>query len=780
MKFAAIRRFFSLRRVLKGLAGVLVLVALAMAVWMAACILFASYLERRLLPQSAARFGWHLTLGTRSLGISGADFSDIRLDDTNGRKLELDSLRVDYQLGLPIRIRKITVSGLELSVRLQDGVWRIDGLPLDRFVHVPAIPQPHALLPKDDLEKTLTRYLRIEEVRFRQLRLKVQMDSRYVEIPAAGVLKINPDGFEFNLTTAPREQELHLNCLINRERTRMQFNLFGTPDLGRFHPDFLPLGGKAGFSLKGNLTRSLQNDLTGEMTASVKYDGAGTPLAGFGVLKTTQNIQFNWPRDGVLTVKNQGETEPLTFTPSPALQLTSKRPILNTSEFSGGKLTAELKLPRFQFVAGNITGSLTDNSLQLQDGRIRLKSALALQLPGLPLLRAEPISGDFPLLQPEITIPKITMGATHLGKFSAKANLSGSRRTFSGLFEATEFPGLKLRFRGDLPAGNLAAMQLAVDLLPWRSPQPIQPGKYLPALGDELTVNATLSAGFTARYVDGRPLLAGSFMLADGQLDAPDKKLSIRGLEFNCQFADLAALRSAPSQRVAIKKIQFGKFNLSNANFRFQTESLQDILLESGDLEWCGGSIQTRAIRIYQGQRMLRTVIYCDKVNLAQALNELGIANADGEGSVVGKIPIRLSADGLSFENGFLYSEPGHNGTIRIGAGEQVLTQALEGAAAASGAEARLFTEALKDFRYQWAKLKFSTTEEELQVGLQFDGKPAGPLPFVQDQKTGRLQYHVGGKANLQGLQINFNIKLPLNRLLQLNETLLRFKENKQ
>ena len=43
-----------------------------------------------------------------------------------------------------------------------------------------------------------------------------------------------------------------------------------------------------------------------------------------------------------------------------------------------------------------------------------------------------------------------------------------------------------------------------------------------------------------------------------------------------------------------------------------------------------------------------------------------------------------------------------------------------------------------------------------------------------------RLQYHVGGKANLQGLQINFNIKLPLNRLLQLNETLLRFKENKQ
>ena len=53
---------------------------------------------------------------------------------------------------------------------------------------------------------------------------------------------------------------------------------------------------------------------------------------------------------------------------------------------------------------------------------------------------------------------------------------------------------------------------------------------------------------------------------------------------------------------------------------------------------------------------------------------------------------------------------------------------------------------------------------------LQFDGKPDGPLPFVQDQETGRLSYHAEGKASFQGLQLNLNLSLPLNRLLKVNQ----------
>jgi len=52
---------------------------------------------------------------------------------------------------------------------------------------------------------------------------------------------------------------------------------------------------------------------------------------------------------------------------------------------------------------------------------------------------------------------------------------------------------------------------------------------------------------------------------------------------------------------------------------------------------------------------------------------------------------------------------------------------------------------------------------------LQFDGKPAGPLPFVYKKEIGSfMRVEAGGQGSVfQGISLDVNLKLPLNRLLQ-------------
>ena len=87
--------------------------------------------------------------------------------------------------------------------------------------------------------------------------------------------------------------------------------------------------------------------------------------------------------------------------------------------------------------------------------------------------------------------------------------------------------------------------------------------------------------------------------------------------------------------------------------------------------------------------------------------------------------------------------------------------------------------EALRDFTYSWAKLNFTTEKENLVLSLQFDGRPNQPLPFAYDENSGQLRRDPAGKAVFEGIQLNINTRLPLNRLLQLNDKFKQFKKNK-
>ena len=58
--------------------------------------------------------------------------------------------------------------------------------------------------------------------------------------------------------------------------------------------------------------------------------------------------------------------------------------------------------------------------------------------------------------------------------------------------------------------------------------------------------------------------------------------------------------------------------------------------------------------------------LYCDRVQLAQALEQFGMTQVRGGGTANGRIPLHYAGGLLSFDDGFLYSTPGEKDVFQI------------------------------------------------------------------------------------------------------------------
>jgi len=179
-----------------------------------------------------------------------------------------------------------------------------------------------------------------------------------------------------------------------------------------------------------------------------------------------------------------------------------------------------------------------------------------------------------------------------------------------------------------------------------------------------------------------------------------------------------------------------------------------------------------QSMRIVPGEADYDIILYCDRVNLAELLRQFGAATADGDGTLNGIIPLRFKEGKLSFDDGFLFSSPGQGGKIEV-TGTEILTAGIP-PGTAQYVQMELAREALKSYEYSWAKLNLTTQGEDLLLGLQLDGKPANPLPFTYRKDLGRF-VRLEGKgqgAVFQGIRLDVNFRLPLDKLLYYKDIL--------
>ena len=282
--------------------------------------------------------------------------------------------------------------------------------------------------------------------------------------------------------------------------------------------------------------------------------------------------------------------------------------------------------------------------------------------------------------------------------------------------------------------------------------------------------SVTLSAGIS--FSEAGPRGKMSMKIKEAQIKAAGNELVLDGISGELNFTDIFSLRSAPKQYFKISKIFFKDLKADNLMADFQIESKESIFIEQCRFNWCQGHVNIQSFRFFPGINDYSVTFNCDRLNLADIMEQFGVARATGNGAVNGTIPITLSKGRFTFGDGFLYSTPGDGGNIHVTATE-ALTAGLP-PDSDQYMQMEIAREALKDFKYEWAKMTLSTEDANMVMKLQFDGKPANALPFVYKKDIGKfIKLETGVQGSVfQGISLDINFRVPLNEILKYNNLL--------
>lgn len=754
------------------------------------------WLATRLVPQLGRSFGQEkVELKIRRIGLTGADLEGFRLTDAEGGILSVDSIRADYAPRLPrdgkemLRVENLTLSGAEIGVRWSNGKFALSGVSLDRLQQALAqsAEKPEAATVPPE-EKSAGQVI-IRRITLREMRLRLDYEGRVLLIPIEAVITPQDPAWnkiEAQLTLSPRGQNLYLQLDFDRTtgkltaKTRTKLRLEALTGLTGIHPegtlkfdldlsagissDQIELAGFSHFML----------DLTKDTTLPLRFERSITG---------EQRFSLRWNKqDNLVSAVASGSLPFPAFTAS-GVNVAAEAPIewklslagsadairIADAELTTGKIIAEaygctLKAPLLRlYRAGGLfllsgSGITIDNAAQ----KLAMRE-IAFTLP-LPPTETNPGT---------LTAGSIQLDRSKIGSVSSTIQLRGRDFLLAGTCRSPLAPKAQLNFRGTFEPKSGATPEMLFEFnLPTYTPdKPLRLGDYVPSLGDA-AANASLSLGGAVRLENGKLTTGLQVMLRNGFFRMPDSDLELSGLSLDLRFDDLFKLTTPPAQRLKIAKIRAGKINITDLEVHFEIESTSQVTIENAGFHWCGGELYMRPLRLRTNQQVWNTTFYCENINLATMLLELGIAPARtvGDGTVFGKLPVRFDRKrGFFFDRSYLYSRPGTESHIAVSEPDKLLAG---GGAVLKQTQLEFASEALRDFNYNWVKFHLQTEADQLVISLQFDGQPVGPLPFGYDEESGELRRDPTVKAHFQGIQLNINTRVPLNLLLNLNKRL--------
>ena len=312
-------------------------------------------------------------------------------------------------------------------------------------------------------------------------------------------------------------------------------------------------------------------------------------------------------------------------------------------------------------------------------------------------------------------------------------------------------------------AWTLAPLHLAPEALPAQLGLPV-----------DVDISGTLSASGTAAA--GRSQITASLktVLQNASIRLPDSDLSIDSINCTVEFPELPRLSSSPSQQCSTGSIDLASLHFDNADVRFRVEDSRTLFIEKSRLSWCSGRLDSGSIRLSPDSPEIETVLYCSRIRLGSLLEQLGLHGTEGEGSLNGTLPIRVSKRTLEFDKGFLFSTPGTGGIVRF-TDTELLRQGM-GDVGNTGYLGYSLA-ALEDFTYNWTKLTFDSSGENLLVTLELDGKPTTPLPYKFD-KQGHIVESSQGNGLQYPIRLDVNFRLPLAELFRIGQSINSFMGN--
>jgi hypothetical protein len=328
---------------------------------------------------------------------------------------------------------------------------------------------------------------------------------------------------------------------------------------------------------------------------------------------------------------------------------------------------------------------------------------------------------------------------------------SGSLRSILETITAT-FQG---RYAlGPAGGGLQAAFTFPPAVLPARtSLQPLHPLLQGFSCGGRFQAEGRLESG------NGSAGGSAVIKMTDADFEQPKAGIVLSGVKAEIKLVDLFALVTAPSQRIDFRELRWQDMLLSNGGLVFAGESGGAFFIESAHFDWCQGKIVMAPLRIKPGATDFLLTFHCERINFAQMLDTLlGKATVSGDAEMSGIVPVRLVNGSPVFLDGYLSSTPGSGGNLKVVKPELIANGQV------------LVEEAIRDFRYNWIKVKLGSRNDRLDLVVSMDGAPARKLPLRYDPKQKNfLKDPSGGRhVELKGLllEIRFN-DLDLKDLLK-------------
>lgn len=386
--------------------------------------------------------------------------------------------------------------------------------------------------------------------------------------------------------------------------------------------------------------------------------------------------------------------------------------------------------------------------------------AIRLELPfAMPLADATQ-EGSF-------MVEGITLNDELIGRIRAKLQQNEQRYDFSGTLQTslTGNEGISLEGFAGLPdkGGTFSRLRLAMAEVQLAAADfvPFVPG--LDGLAGSGRVGLQGEVSLSTCGIDG----SAEASLKGGTLEFAEAEIELDDIDLMLSFPALPSLVTGPQQQLSIGEIRRQKMVLSDVVSSFQLESPDSLFIESISGNWVQGRVFASPFRLQKDQEQVAVAFICDRLELSAILSQLGLAKAEGEGKVSGRIPFLYKKGRYYIEEGFLFSTPGETGYLKVRQSSYLETAIPKDVPQFS--PLHFAGAALADFEYNWAKLLINSQEENLLLQLQVDGKPRERLPYGYDpQKNAFVRLKDESKGGIdQPVKLDVNFSIPLNEMLQ-------------
>lgn len=255
-------------------------------------------------------------------------------------------------------------------------------------------------------------------------------------------------------------------------------------------------------------------------------------------------------------------------------------------------------------------------------------------------------------------------------------------------------------------------------------------------------------------------------------LDIEPGKMVINGLNIEVRLRDLFNLKSEKMQVLSFKNLDIGGFPVTDGRLVFEIEGPESFFIEKGEFAYFNGKILISPLRYKPDPGDLKITLYCNRLDFGRVVNTLmGKEIAFGDAELNGILHVIFSQGTPVFKDGYLYSTPGITGNLKFRESGVVSGGVL------------IVEEAIKDFNYNWIKIKLTSVRDLLNITVLIDGAPAGKLPLTLDPKTKDIVRNKNGKRSLvlKGLLLELRFKdIDLENLLKKTSKIHLYNKNKE